>query len=225
MPTTVLAFTGGLSSTTLLWKLRRERHRVRCLHLDYGQPGAARELAAAERIISLANVDRREGQEIDLKAATLEGFHLPDLPSHGPLRSLEFSSAGGLIVMACVAHASTIGADRVACAVTAERTVEDLEPHLAVVASLVTADRVAMDMPYKERYQGEVLALGRAIGAPLDRTRSCLLSRIWHCGSCRGCRDRRRAFVAAGLPDLTKYTGDGDDAPPPLPQEARASAA
>lgn len=54
---------------------------------------------------------------------------------------------------------------------------------------------------------------GQDLGVPLDRTWSCLAPSRWadahavHCGTCPGCANRQRAFLAAGLVDPVAYAG------------------
>jgi len=40
---------------------------------------------------------------------------------------------------------------------------------------------------------------------PLEKTRSCYSNMETHCGTCLTCRRRKKAFIDAGLPDLTEY--------------------
>jgi 7-cyano-7-deazaguanine synthase len=58
--------------------------------------------------------------------------------------------------------------------------------------------------PFEGLSKGEVLRLGA--GLPLHETFSCLKPvEGRHCGRCNKCAERRRAFLAVGLPDRTHY--------------------
>src|SRR5262249_42207660 len=59
MPRSVVIYSGGLDSTTLLYHLRAEGHEVKALSVNYGQRHLAREMAAAEGICTRLNVERR----------------------------------------------------------------------------------------------------------------------------------------------------------------------
>ena len=58
--------------------------------------------------------------------------------------------------------------------------------------------------PLRRLTKREVVRASRAL--PLHLTFSCLSPRgYWHCGACNKCAERRRAFRAAGVADLTQY--------------------
>lgn len=40
---------------------------------------------------------------------------------------------------------------------------------------------------------------------PLEKTRSCIESKMRHCGKCKSCITRKQAFKMANVPDLTEY--------------------
>lgn len=55
--------------------------------------------------------------------------------------------------------------------------------------------------PFLELTGPQLLELGERVGASWGLAWSCLLGHAKPCGSCAGCRQRRRAFEAAGLSD------------------------
>jgi 7-cyano-7-deazaguanine synthase len=58
--------------------------------------------------------------------------------------------------------------------------------------------------PFAEMTKTEVLELGR--GLPLEHTFSCIDPQDGrHCGRCNKCEERRRAFDALGIDDVTLY--------------------
>src|SRR3990170_7030268 len=59
MPRSVVIYSGGLDSTTLLYHLRAEGHEVKALSVNYGQRHMTREMAAAEAICTRLKVERR----------------------------------------------------------------------------------------------------------------------------------------------------------------------
>src|SRR5262245_45161443 len=65
MPRSVVIYSGGLDSTTLLYHLRAKGHEVKALSVNYGQRHKTRELAAAEAICTRLNVECRT---VDLTA-------------------------------------------------------------------------------------------------------------------------------------------------------------
>lgn len=56
---TVVVYSGGLDSATLLYHLRAEGQEVKALSVNYGQRHLAREMAAADAICARLGVERR----------------------------------------------------------------------------------------------------------------------------------------------------------------------
>ena len=65
---------------------------------------------------------------------------------------------------------------------------------------------IEIDAPFLTLHKSDVIALGRELDVPLERTLSCMQpSGGLHCGKCSKCRERRDAFREAGVGDLTTY--------------------
>jgi 7-cyano-7-deazaguanine synthase len=73
----------------------------------------------------------------------------------------------------------------------------------AIAAALEWPLRIVR--PYRHLSKSEVLQRGKLM--PLGETWSCLqpIDGL-HCGRCNKCRERQRAFAAAGLSDATRYS-------------------
>lgn len=77
--------------------------------------------------------------------------------------------------------------------------------------SIGLAAPIAIEAPFAAMHKSEVIRLGASLGVPLELTLSCMQPvRGMHCGACSKCRERRDAFVEAGMADPTRY------AAPPL---------
>jgi 7-cyano-7-deazaguanine synthase len=65
---------------------------------------------------------------------------------------------------------------------------------------------IAIDAPYSHLHKAEVIRRGAALGVPFELTLSCMQPVGGsHCGRCSKCRERRDAFLEAGIVDPTKY--------------------
>jgi 7-cyano-7-deazaguanine synthase len=74
----------------------------------------------------------------------------------------------------------------------------------AGAVNAATGSAVNVIRPYANLSKAEVLRRGRSL--PLDATFSCIRpAGARHCGRCNKCAERSKAFLAAGIPDLTPY--------------------
>ena len=83
---------------------------------------------------------------------------------------------------------------------------------LAAALSLGLAHPVAIDAPFARTEKADVIRRGVALNVPMELTLSCMSPVMHsgddvpsHCGVCSKCRERHDAFVAAGVPDPTRY--------------------
>ena len=75
------------------------------------------------------------------------------------------------------------------------------------IVNQATGGNVRVVRPFAGLSKVEVMRLGRDL--PLELTFSCIHPVAGrHCGSCNKCAERRRAFVAAGRADATKYDAE-----------------
>jgi len=66
--------------------------------------------------------------------------------------------------------------------------------------------RIVVETPFAGLHKVEVVRRGLELGVPLELTLSCMQpSHGLHCGLCSKCRERRDAFLEAGVEDPTKY--------------------
>ena len=80
--------------------------------------------------------------------------------------------------------------------------------------SIGVAHAVVVETPFAHLSKAEVITLGASLRVRFDLTLSCMqpvadLGGV-HCGRCSKCRERRDAFVEAGVEDPTRYA-----TPPP----------
>ena len=77
---------------------------------------------------------------------------------------------------------------------------------MARALSLGLAHDLVVDTPLSRMHKHDVIRLGVELSVPLELTLSCMNPKDGaHCGQCSKCRERRDAFLDAGVPDRTRY--------------------
>lgn len=114
-----------------------------------------------------------------------------------------------LLTKAAVAAASR-RIPRVAIGPLAGNPFPDATPEffaaMARALSLGLAHPIAIEAPFVEMDKADVIKLGLSLHVDLSLTLSCMNPQNGaHCGQCSKCRERRDAFIAAGVPDPTTY--------------------
>ena len=217
MPRTVVIMSGGIDSTTLLYELIAAGHIVKALSVNYGQRHC-RELEAAAHLCTTLAI---EHQQIELSATRelFGGNSLMDFAA--PIPAGEYSATtmpqttvpnrNMLLLSLAIGWAISIDYEGVAFGAHAGTTVTypDCRPEFAAAmhqaALLCDWQPIAVLAPFVTWTKGEVVRRGASLGVPFEWTWSCYQGRERHCGICGTCIDRRRAFIAAGVPDPTDY--------------------
>lgn len=213
----VIVLSGGLDSTVLLWSYPSDE--IACaVSIDYGQRHGARELRAARDVVRERGVPHVVVDLTGLRAA-LPGSSLTSDDIAVPHGHYEDASMRATVVpnrnMILLAVAGGVavarGADVLAYGAHAgdHAVYPDCRPEFAHAMSNALAlchyTPVRLERPFVRMSKAEVVAHGRAVGAPMDRTWSCYEGGELHCGRCGTCVERREAFQVAGVPDLTSY--------------------
>jgi len=221
---TVVVFSGGLDSTTLLYHQRAAGDGVRALSVDYGQRHGAAELAAARSIAAGLGVEHRV---LDLRglAALLGPNGLTDAGVGVPAGAYSAATMALTVVpnrnmvLLAVALAWAAsggeggGADAVAFGAHGGgyTPYPDCRPEFAAAmdaaARLCDAWPLAVLVPFVTWSKADIVRRAAALGVPLGATWSCYAGGPAHCGRCGTCLDRRAAFHEAGVPDPTAYEG------------------
>ena len=223
-PSTVVIYSGGMDSYTVLHRALREGLAVHALSFDYGQRHR-RELDVARQVCeSLAIphqvVDIRAIHGlIDNSALTNAALTMPqgeyDADS---LHSTVVPNRNMILLSLAIAKAVNIGASRVDygahggdhmlypdCRPAFVEAFERLA-NLATRAG-VEGEGFRIRAPLQHLSKAQIIQAGQALGVDYSQTVSCYQAdeQGRACGVCDSCRLRAAGFAAAGVPDATRY--------------------
>ena len=205
---TILIYSGGMDSTTLLYQLLNDKHEVKCLSFNYGQRHL-KELMCASNI---CNELRVEWKLVDLTSITdlisssaLTG-NTPVPHGHYEEESMKKTvvpNRNMIMLSIAIGWAENIGFDTVAIANHKGdhhiypdcRT--DFIKHLSDAARVGTYQNITIISPYCEITKGDIAVLGRLYGIDYDRTWTCYEGGESPCGKCGSCTERIEAIQHA----------------------------
>jgi len=221
MPRSVVIYSGGLDSTTLLYHLRAEGHEVKALSVNYGQRHMPREMAAAEAICTRLKVERRTADLTALvdffgaNALTNTGVALPEgAYAQETIGQTTVLNRNMVLLSVGIAWVAALKFDAVAFgAHGGEHTnYPDCKPPFAEAmdqaARVCDFEQIRVLAPFVNWVKADIVRRGAELGVPFDLTWSCYTGGEQHCGRCGTCIDRRTAFLQANVADPTNYEAD-----------------
>jgi len=224
MPKAVVLLSGGLDSITALAMAQEQGFDCHALSLDYGQRHNA-ELAAARRLAAVAGVTAHKVIRLGLddfggSALTDDAIAVPEHATTGipvtyvPARNTIFLSLA-------LGWAEVLGAWDLFIGVNAVdySGYPDCRPEFIAayeqLANLATRGGVeggqfTIHAPLINLSKAGIIREGVRLGIDYAMTVSCYSadSKGRACGVCDACRLRMEGFLAAGIPDPTRYAPD-----------------
>ena len=216
-----MLLSGGLDSTTALAWARRAGFQSYALSVGYGQRHSV-ELEAAARVAHALGAHEHRVMQVDLAGiggSALTDWSIP-LPEHGTegIPVSYVPARNTLLLALALGWAEVLGATDLVIGVNAVdysgypdcrpefiRGFEALAP-LATKAGVEGA-RYRVHAPLIAMSKAEIIGTGLALGVDYAITVSCYQADAQGraCGRCDSCRLRREGFLAAGVPDPTRY--------------------
>ncbi|GAA3893944.1 7-cyano-7-deazaguanine synthase QueC [Halomonas cibimaris] len=216
-PATVVIYSGGMDSFTVLHRALREGREVHALSFDYGQRHV-RELDTARRVCEALDIPH---QVVDIRAihGLIDNSALTDASRAVPggdyaednLAATAVPNRNMMLLSLAIAKAVNIGADRVDYGAHGGDHVlyPDCRPEFVEAmrhaAGLANLEPVDVHAPYLHRSKAEILADGLAMGLDYADTWTCYQGETLACGECASCRERLDAFAANGVSDPLAY--------------------
>jgi 7-cyano-7-deazaguanine synthase len=225
-PPAVVLLSGGLDSATALAVARRDGFRCHALTIDYGQRHAV-ELTAASRVAAAAGVVEHRTMRLDLRAfggsaltadVPVPQDREPEAMSSGipvtyvPARNTIFLSLALALAEVLESFDIYMGVNAVDysgypdCRPEFIRAFSALA-NLATKAGVEGQGAFKVHAPLVTLTKAQIIQLGTSLGVDYGLTHSCYdpASDGAACGRCDSCRIRRDGFLAAGVPDVTRY--------------------
>ncbi|TCS40788.1 7-cyano-7-deazaguanine synthase QueC [Reinekea marinisedimentorum] len=217
----IVLLSGGLDSSTVLAKAKKDGYEVYALSFDYGQRHDA-ELDAARNIARRENVAEHKVVPMNLRtiggsALTDDTIDVPTEESEGipatyvPARNTVFLSIA-------LGWAEVVDADAIFIGVSAVdySGYPDCRPEYIAayetMANLATkrgveGRPVKIETPLINLTKAQTVELGLSLGVDYSLTVSCYQANEngEACGQCDSCRLRKKGFEQLGVQDPTRY--------------------
>lgn len=217
----VVVASGGIDSSTLLFKTVNENYETHALTFIYGQKHK-KEIDCAKWICERLKVSHKIIDLSALKeilsgsALTDSSIAIPEVPAdmshYDTLKTTIVPNRNSIFLSIAIGYAISTRANRVFFgAHRSDRGVyPDCRPEF--VEAFQAAERLAtddpnltVDAPFARMEKSEIVRLGTELGVPYQKTWSCYRGNELHCGVCSSCRERKRAFTQSGVSDPTRY--------------------
>ena len=209
----VLILSGGVDSTTLLFKMLSDGYEVVALTFDYGQRHR-KEISCAERVAQLCRVPQ---QTVDLtsiagllgNSALLGGTEVPSCHyTEESARQTIVPDRNMIMLSVAAAYAEANGISEVFYAAHRnDATIypdcrEEFVEALGLALRLATAwNPVCLRAPFVKMTKAEIVRLGLALNVPYELTWSCYRGGEIPCRRCPTCIEREEAFALNGAVD------------------------
>lgn len=205
---TILIYSGGMDSTTLLYKLLADGDEVQCLSFDYGQRHR-KELSCAEKICKKLHVAHKIVNIISLKdlmsgSALTSNIDVPEGHYKDKnMRQTVVPNRNMIFISLAVAAAVSAKFDRVAIAVHSgdHAIYPDCRPDFIESISKTVAcanyEKIAIYAPFLNISKREIAKIGQKLAVPFDETWTCYKGLAKPCGKCGACVERTEALESA----------------------------
>lgn len=211
----VIIYSGGLDSTTLLYE---ERKRIAlAVSFNYGSNHAEREIACAKHHCKLLGI---EHLVIDLafigkyfeSSLTSGADAIPEGNYNDEnMKSTVVPFRNGIMLSVACGLAESRGLKRVLIANHGGDHAIYPDCRNAFIKAMDSAmqagtyNGVILTAPYTDISKADIVRRGTELGVDYGATYSCYRGGERHCGRCGTCRERREAFLTTGITDPTIY--------------------
>lgn len=203
---TILIYSGGMDSTTLLYKLRAVGDRVFCLSFDYGQrhrkelqsaQKICRRLKVLHKIVDITAVKNfMGGSALTSKIKVPEGHYADQ-----SMRITVVPNRNMIFLALAIAQAVSLKFDRIAMAVHAgdHAIYPDCRPAfikgMRTVSKIANYQKIDIYTPFLHVTKRAIAKIGRKLGVPYELTWTCYKGLKKPCEKCGACVERAEALI------------------------------
>lgn len=215
MKKSLIVYSGGLDSTTLLWEYASDI--ALAVNFNYGANHNARETECARR-----NCERLGIKYLEIvigfisqyfKSSLLEGADAIPEGNYDEenMQSTVVPFRNGIMLSIAAGLAETYGLSNILIANHSgdHAIYPDCRPGfvdaMGKAISEGTYNGIKLSAPYTHFTKAQIVERGARLGVDYASTYSCYRGGEMHCGRCGTCRERAEAFIIAGVNDPTVY--------------------
>ena len=218
----VVLVSGGMDSAVTIAIAREQGYQVHALSVAYGQRHSA-ELEASERVSRILGAVEHKTVHVDLRtiggSALTADIDVPlDQTGEQGIPVTYVPARNTIMLSIALGWAEVLGSTDIWCGVNAvdysgypdcrPAFIEAFE-QLANVATKagVEGAGIRIHAPLMRMSKADIAREGQRLGVDFSETVSCYQADAQGraCGHCDACRLRAQGFIAAGLPDPTRY--------------------
>lgn len=201
---TILVYSGGMDSTTLLYQLLKRGDKVLCISFNYGQRHK-KELIAAQKICKSLGaphkiVDIKNAKNLMAGSSLTSRLRVPE--GHYKAKTMKITvvpNRNMIFLSLAIAQAVSLKFNRVAIAVHAgdHAIYPDCRPAfikaMCAAAKAGNYEQIGIYAPFLNITKKQIAKIGHSLGVPYEKTWTCYKGLKKPCGKCGACVERIEA--------------------------------
>lgn len=213
---TVIILSGGMDSTTLLYKLINEGKEVKAISFNYGQRHKL-ELEFAAKTCQILGIEHKIIDLAPLKELVSNSALTSDMAvpeghyADENMKKTVVPNRNMIMASIAIGYAVNLDYDEVALGVHAgdHAIYPDCRPEfieaLNSIAQIANFKPISIYAPFLFMSKGDIAKVGKELGVDYGLTLTCYNGKEVACGKCGSCVERLEAMQEAGIIDPVEY--------------------
>lgn len=208
----IVILSGGMDSTTMLYKLLSEGNQIKAISFDYGQRHKL-ELEQAKETCNKLNIDHKVVdisflKELISNSALTSEIEVPE--GHYEDENMKLTVVPNRnMIMASIAIGYAVNEDFDAIAIGVHSGDHAIYPDcrpdfidkLNSISLIANFKPIQILAPFLNVDKGDIAIIGKELGVDYSKTLTCYNGGYEPCGKCGACVERKEAFEKAELKD------------------------